>query len=552
MTTSAALGPHPRLNPPQGPVVFIILDGIGVGDGGTFDAVTAADTPILDALRADGLYRQLRAHGVSVGLPSDSDMGNSEVGHNILGAGRIFDQGAKSVDKAITSGTIWDGTWREMIGHLEQNHGTLHLLGLLSDGNVHSHIDHLFALLEQATLEGIARVRIHVLLDGRDVPDRSADEYVQKLETRLTEINNDSRFDYRIASGGGRMVTTMDRYEADWRIVENGWRAHVLGTASPYADTQSALATMRENEPGISDQVLPSFTICDADGPIGTVEDHDAVVLFNFRGDRAVEICQAFTAGGNFTGFERERVPDVFFAGMMLYDGDLSIPDRFLVTPESVANTVSEQLANTGVTQFACSETQKYGHVTYFWNGNRSTKFDDDTEDYLEIPSDLVPFEQRPWMKSAETADAVLQSLREGKHRFIRVNFAGGDMVGHTGVFRAAVLSVESIDFALGRIVPAVKAAGGCLVITADHGNVDDMVEREKDGSPRYTEGGEPQWRTSHSLNPVPFTIVDFSDRDLTLRADLPNAGLANVGATLIELLGYGAPDDYEPSLLDS
>ncbi|MCH9672532.1 MAG: 2,3-bisphosphoglycerate-independent phosphoglycerate mutase [Gammaproteobacteria bacterium] len=550
-TRPPLLKQHATLPPPQGPVVFVILDGVGVGARDEYDAVAAANIPTLEKLQATGLHRQLRAHGVSVGLPSDGDMGNSEVGHNILGAGRIFDQGAKSVDKAVESGTMWEGTWREMVSHLDADGGRLHLLGLLSDGNVHSHMAHLFALLDQARREGIPSVYVHVLLDGRDVPDRTAEQYVAQLEERLAAIRDDTGYDYRIASGGGRMVTTMDRYEADWRIVERGWQAHVLGSAEPFASAEAAITASRAATPGISDQQLPPFTVCDADGtPIGTIEDNDAVVFFNFRGDRAVEICQAFTAGDNFSGFERKRVPDVFFAGMMLYDGDLNIPENFLVTPEVVSNTISEYLAGTSLHQFACAETQKYGHVTYFWNGNRSAKFDPQTEEYLEIPSDQVSFDERPWMKSAETTDALIAALKEDRYRFIRANYAGGDMVGHTGSFRAAVIALESIDLALARLVPEVQARNGCLVITADHGNADDMVERAKDGAPLFDDGGMPRWRTSHSLNPVPLTIIDFSGREYALRTDLPKAGLANVAATIIELLGFAAPDEYEPSLL--
>lgn len=542
---------HPHAPSPTGPVLLVIMDGVGVGQKDAFDAVHAARTPTLDRLHADSLYRTLLAHGTAVGLPSDGDMGNSEVGHNILGAGRIFDQGAKSIEKAIESGEIWDGEWSQMIAHARAHDSCLHLLGLLSDGGVHSQLTHLFALIDRAHAEGIANVRLHVLTDGRDVPDHSAHEYIDKLEAHLASINADSDRDYRIASGGGRMLTTMDRYAADWGIVARGWQAHVLGRARVFGSASEAIETLRAEKAGISDQSLDAFTIVDESGQaVGTIEDGDAVVLFNFRGDRAIEICQAFESGDEFDGFERERVPDVYFAGMMLYDGDLDIPRRYLVAPQTVTNTISEHIARLGLPQFACAETQKYGHVTFFWNGNRSDKFDAETESWLEIPSDRVPFEERPWMKSAETADAVIEAIREGRHRFIRTNFAGGDMVGHTGVFDAAVLAVESVDLALARILPELEAAGGCLVVTADHGNADDMVERDKSGEPLFDKAGRPRWRTSHSLNPVPVYIKDFSSRAPILRTDLNQAGLSNIAATLIELLGYGTPSDYEPSLL--
>ena len=545
------LQPHPNIPAPPGPVVLVIMDGVGVGRGDAFDAVHTARTPTLDRLRRESLYRTLLAHGTAVGLPSDADMGNSEVGHNILGAGRIFDQGAKSIEKAFESGAIWDGVWTELIEHLKARDSCLHFLGLMSDGGVHSHLNHLLALIERAHGEGIAKVRLHLLTDGRDVPDRSAHEYIARISEHLDVVNSEPGRDYRIASGGGRMVTTMDRYEADWSIVERGWHAHVLGRARGFASALEAIETMRAEHPGISDQVLDSFTVVDdAQRPVGSIEDGDAVVLFNFRGDRAIEICQAFTAGDEFTGFERERVPQVLFTGMMLYDGDMNIPEKYLVAPQNVSDTVSEYIARAGLRQFACAETQKFGHVTYFWNGNRSDKFNDDTETYLEIPSDLVPFDQRPWMKSAQSADAVIAAIRTGKDRFIRVNFAGGDMVGHTGAFEAAVLAVEAVDLALARILPEVEAARGCVLITADHGNADDMVERDKNGAPLVDEAGRPRARTSHSLNPVPVYIKDFAARAPALRTDINQAGLSNIASTLLELLGYAAPGEYEPTLL--
>jgi len=548
---SVTLARHPQAPKLGGPLVLIILDGVGIGAGDAYDAVKVARTPVLDRLSAEALSRTLQAHGTAVGLPSDADAGNSEVGHNILGAGRIFDQGAKCVDKAIASETIWQGVWTGVIEQVRQHQSTLHLLGLLSDGNVHSNMDHLLALIDRAHAEGVRRLRLHCLTDGRDVPDFTAERYVTQVEEHFRVINQHPGIDFCIASGGGRMITTMDRYEADWSIVERGWQAHVLGTARPFSSALEAIGTLRKEQTKISDQRLDAFTICDANGPVGPIEDGDAVVLFNFRGDRAIEISQAFTQGESFRGFDRERVPDVYFAGMMLYDGDLAIPEHYLVSPETVEKTVSEYLALTGISQFACAETQKFGHVTYFWNGNRSDKFDDTSETYLEIPSDLVPFEQRPWMKSAETADAVIDAIERGEHRFIRANFAGGDMVGHTGAFEASVIAVESLDLALARIVPVVEHAGGCLVVTADHGNADDMVERGKDGVAEVDEDGAPRWRTAHSLNPVPLLICDFAKRSPRLRGDLNQAGLANVAATLVELLGFAAPEEYEPSLLE-
>jgi 2,3-bisphosphoglycerate-independent phosphoglycerate mutase len=529
------------------PLVLVVMDGVGVGQGDAFDAVALANTPNLDQLASESC-RTLAAHGVAVGLPSDADMGNSEVGHNILGAGRIFDQGAKRVDKAIASGSTWTSdAWQRIIEACADNGGTLHLIGLLSDGNVHSNISHLFEIIRQAAEDRVSTIRVHALFDGRDVADPSAERYIALTQDEFAKYPD---VDIRFASGGGRMVTTMDRYGADWRIVEAGWRAHVLGTAHPVPDLVSGVEWGRST--GVrSDQLLPAFTVVDeSQQPIGEIIDGDAVVMFNFRGDRAIELSQAFEAGPEFDEFDRERVPDVFFAGMALYDGDTNTPSSYLVGPESVDSTVSEIIAAAGIPQWAGAETQKFGHITYFWNGNRSSKFNADLETYVEIPSDLVPFDQRPWMKSAETADAAIDAIRSGEFGFIRMNLAAGDMVGHTADLAATRIAVESVDLAIGRIARAVAATNGCLLVTADHGNADDKVERDRNGEPLLNPDGSPQLRTAHSLNPVMFAVHDSDGPSIHLRDDLPNAGLANVAATILQLLDLPVPADYEPSLL--
>ncbi|HSL74904.1 MAG TPA: 2,3-bisphosphoglycerate-independent phosphoglycerate mutase [Ilumatobacteraceae bacterium] len=530
------------------PLVLVVMDGVGVGRHDAFDAVALANTPTLDRLET-GAYRTLRAHGTAVGLPSDADMGNSEVGHNILGAGRIFDQGAKRIDNAVASGAIWKSHAWQRVVEVCAGGGTLHLIGLLSDGNVHSNISHLSEILRQAAEESVGTIRIHALFDGRDVADPSAERYIALTEFEFAKY---PAVDVRFASGGGRMVTTMDRYGANWSVVEAGWRAHVLGDAHPVPDLVAGVEWGRST--GVrSDQLLPAFTVVDGDGqPVGPIVDGDAVICFNFRGDRAIELSQAFEAGPDFAEFDRQRVPDVFFAGMALYDGDTNTPSSYLVEPESVDTTVSEIIASAGITQWAGAETQKFGHITYFWNGNRSSKFNDDLETYVEIPSDLVPFDQRPWMKSAETADAAIDAVRSGEYGFIRMNLAGGDMVGHTADIAATRIAVEAVDLAIKRIAEAIAAANGCLVVTADHGNADDKVERDNDGEPLLSPEGEPLLRTAHSLNPVMFAVHDFGGLPVALRDDLPDAGLANVAPTILQLLGLEIPPDYEPSLLQS
>ncbi len=523
-----------------GPVVFVIMDGVGIGKRDESDGVFLAYTPELDCLFEAPLYMTLKAHGTAVGMPSDDDMGNSEVGHNTLGAGRVFPQGAKLVAEAIASGRIFDGAaWKEAVARTNQG-GTLHLMGLLSDGNVHSHIDHVLAMLDRAASEGVPRVRLHVLLDGRDVGERSALMYLEKLEAKLSALNADGA-DYRIASGGGRMITTMDRYGADWSIVERGWKAHVLGDARAFASASEAVQTYYKEDPRITDQYLDSFIIAENGSPVGTIEDGDAVIFFNFRGDRAMEMSQAFE-DNEFGHFDRQRQPDVFYAGMMQYDGDAHIPKHFLVEPSEIDGTIGQYLCASGVTSYAISETQKYGHVTYFWNGNNSGYINESLETYVEITSDRVPFDQRPTMKAAELTDALIETVRGGKHKFIRVNYPNGDMVGHTGVPISVRMSVEAVDLALSRLLPEIEKAGGIAVITADHGNADCMFTM-KDGK------REPM--VAHTLNPVPFIIQDYSGANRWKVRTVDTPGLSNVAATLMTLLGLEPPEAYDPSLVE-
>jgi len=543
---------HPRFAGIKGPVVLAVLDGVGVGAGDEADAVKLAATPTLDGLWAPGARCTLRAHGKAVGLPTDDDMGNSEVGHNALGCGRVYDQGASLVDKAIKSGAMFEGdAWRAVVDRCKSSGTPLHYVGLLSDGNVHSHIDHLTAMLERAAADGVAEQFVHVLTDGRDVDRRSALAYIDRLEQVLGQISAAPDRSARIASGGGRMLVTMDRYEADWAMVERGWKAHVHGEARPFASAREAVQTAYDEDPDVDDQYIPAFVVADGGTPVGPIEDGAAVICFNFRGDRVIEISRAFEEDA-FEPFDRGRRPEVLYMGMMEYDGDTHVPGHYLVTPPDIERTMGEYLVRNGVPQLAISETQKYGHVTYFWNGNRSGKFDDSLETYVEIPSDVVPFDQRPWMKAAEITDALIRELREGNHRFARVNYANGDMVGHTGNLRATIIGVEAVDLQLARLAAAVDKLDGALVVTADHGNADDMYMRNKDGSVKRGDTGDPVARTSHSLNPVPLMIRDNNRGDrYEIDPDRArDAGLAAVAATCMELLGFAAPDDEAPSLL--
>lgn len=542
------LEPSKRFPPSKGPIVTIVLDGVGISPRDEGDAVKTARTPTLDALRALYPWRTLRAHGLAVGMPSDDDMGNSEVGHNAMGAGRIFAQGAKLVAAALASGAIWQGqAWKDIVATARAG-GTLHFLGLFSDGNVHSHLDHLKAMIVRAKEEGVRRVRIHALLDGRDVGETSALDYVDPFEAFLGELRRSS-FDVAIASGGGRMSVTMDRYEADWSMVARGWAIHVRGEGRRFPSAHAAIEAYRAEKPGVIDQDLPGFVIEQGGAPLGPIVDGDAVVFFNFRGDRAIEITRAFTEE-TLAAFDRGPLPRVTYAGMMQYDGDLKLPKRFLVVPPAIDRTVSEYLARSGVTQYALSETQKFGHVTYFWNGNRSGKFDAASETYAEVPSDVVPFEQRPWMKCAEVTDALIEAVKSGKYRFLRVNYPNGDMVGHTGNFEAVVTAMQCLDLQLARLIPVILEAGGTAMVTADHGNADEMFELDKKGNVKRDANGHTKAKTSHTLSPVPFILVT-APGSVRLRADLPAAGLSNIAATVCGLLGFAPPEGYDPSLVE-
>jgi 2,3-bisphosphoglycerate-independent phosphoglycerate mutase len=527
--------------PRKGPLLLIIMDGVGLGRQDESNAVYLANTPCLDRLFKSKFFTTLQAHGTAVGLPSDEDMGNSEVGHNALGAGRVFAQGAKRVNKAIEDRSIFESDeWHKLVDGVKDLDRTFHFIGLLSDGNVHSHIDQLFAMVERLAKEGVRRVRVHVLLDGRDVPERSALGYIDRTEEVLGRICSGKGYDYRIASGGGRMVTTMDRYNADWAVVKRGWDAHVLGKARQFSSAREAVETYYKEDPDITDQYMDSFVIARDREPVGRIADGDSVVFFNFRGDRAIEISRAFEER-DFSEFNREAYPDVRYAGMMEYDGDLHIPKYYLVNPPEIDRTVCEYLCSAGIRMFAISETQKYGHVTYFWNGNKSGYVCRDLEEYIEIPSDKIQFDRAPAMKAPEITEKTIELLKSGGFRFGRLNFANGDMVGHTAVPKAIISGMETVDSCVQRLLDIVKELDGIAIVTADHGNADEMFT---------VEDGKKIPKTAHTLNPVPFVIYDPQYAGEYKMAGLSKRGLSNVAGTILNLLGFENVDDYDPSLI--
>ncbi len=536
----------------KGPLLTIVMDGVGIAPDNGANAVAAAHTPTLDYLMANYPMLKIKAHGTAVGLPSDDDMGNSEVGHNALGSGQVFAQGAKLVSQSIETGKIFaSDTWKLLVDGVKKNSSTLHFMGLFSDGNVHSHIDHLKALINRAVEESVSKIRLHILLDGRDVGETSALDYVEPFEAYLAELRSKGT-DICIASGGGRMQVTMDRYEANWGMVELGWKTHVLGEGRAFTSAKEAIETYRA-ELKVIDQDLPPFVIAENGNPVGTINDGDSVIFYNFRGDRSIEISKAFESGADFDKFDRKRVPTVLYAGMLEYDGDLHIPSRYLVNPPEITNTMTEYLVDTGVSELAISETQKYGHVTYFWNGNKSGKFSETLETYIEVPSDVVPFEQRPWMKCAEITDKLIECLKSGEYKYLRVNFPNGDMVGHTGSFLATECSMEALDLQLARLLKVVDELEGAAIITADHGNADEMYEIDKKTKgPKANKDGSFKAKTSHTLNPVPCIIYDnFTKDGYSVKLGREDFGLSAVAATTVNLLGYEAPEIWDESMVE-
>ena len=547
----------------QGPVVLAVMDGVGLSPLRSGNAVRQAHTEFLDYALTHYPNLPLAASGEAVGV-MPRQMGNSEVGHNTLGSGQIIPQGIAQVEAAFQSGTVWESrAWRDLVKYCQKHTApTLHFCGIFSDGGVHSDIKYLEQMIARAYQEGIKRVRVHCVFDGRDVAPYSEPKYIRRLEQFFRRFPD---ADYRIATGGGRMVMTADRYGNDWPMVKLGWDAMVHGRAPhQFASAEEAIRKLRQLQPKVQDQYLPAFVVVDPQGhPVGRIKSGDAVIYYDFRADRAVEITTAFTAK-SFKHFDRGTVPEIYFAGLTEYDADHHIPKRTLVPPITIEQPLNTFLGAHGITQLAVSETVKFGHITYYFNGNSYELAPG--EEHLEIPSDPHPFNTRPWMKSAEITDAILERLHE--FQFIRLNFPGGDMVGHFAELEPTIVALEAIDLALRRLASAVDQAGGMLIITADHGNAEELLDR--DGNPK----------TSHTTNPVPCIFYDntknarryrlvnpssriaspttahpvTAPRSTTSRstaAPIPHPGLANLAATIATLLGQpDYPALWQPPLI--
>ncbi len=534
----------------RNPVLLIVMDGWGLGSGGEADAISQAETPVFDRLWRDFPHTELLTHGPYVGLSSEKDLGGSEVGHLTMGAGQILDQGPTRINKAIKDGSFYTSEALQALIERCRGGGCLHLLGLLSDGNIHSHLSHFRAVIEHAFESGLKCLRVHALLDGRDVPIQSAQTYVRLLEEIFASINAHDGFDYAFASGGGREKITMDR-DNDWSKVAEGWRLMVHGEGKArFSSMLEAIEHFRAESSGMIDQDMPGFVIVDGTGaPRGAINDGDAVIMMNFRSDRAVEISEAFEMD-DFAGFERGRRPDVLYAGMMVYDEDRNLPSLQLMGPTKVDYPLGKRLVDMGIHQFRLTETQKYPHVTFFFNGGYREPLDASLEDYILIPSDKgISFADAPEMQAAVIADKAVALIESGEYGFGLINFANADMVGHCGKLDAAIHAVEAVDAAVGSIVDALQAAGGCALITADHGNAEEMSVQTGDSR-------EPC--TRHSINPVPCILFDAAyDGSFVLRQpaedDDVNAtpGLSHIAATILTMLGQETPAKLQPSLIE-
>ncbi|MDO4508253.1 MAG: 2,3-bisphosphoglycerate-independent phosphoglycerate mutase [Candidatus Saccharibacteria bacterium] len=519
----------------DGPVVLAILDGVGLAVDGPGNAVARARTLFLEKAAREYPHVALDASGEAVGL-TPGQMGNSEVGHNTIGAGQIIKQGLARVDEALGTGEAFKTeAWKGAISRAK-NSGTLHFSGIFSDGGVHSSIDHLEKMVEQAYRDGVRRMRLHAVFDGRDVLPQSEPKFIRRFEKFAKQFND---ADIRIASGGGRMVCVSDRYESDWDMVKRGFDMMVYGRADHYfKNAEEAIIELRAENPEVQDQNLPPFVIVEENGePVGKVLPGDALIYFDFRADRAIEIAQAFIYR-DFPYFDRGNYSpdDIFFVGMTEYNSDTHVPEHRLVEPVEIHNTLNQFLAEHGVSQFACSETVKFGHVTYYFNGNSYERAKG--EKFYEVESYDGALEERPWMRTAEVTDKIIEEMPN--YKFLRLNFPGGDMVGHTADLVATTMAVEAVDLSLRRIADKVRELKGVLIIIADHGNAEEVLTRE---------GNK---KTSHTTNPVPFILYDATEnREKYEIRGGKKYGLSNVAATIATLFGLeNYPEEWQESII--
>ena len=492
------------------PTTLIIMDGFGLANASDDNAVSLAQTPVLDRLFREYANTTLSASGLDVGLP-DGQMGNSEVGHTNIGGGRVVFQDLPRISRAIDDGSFFKNeAYNKAMDNCLKNGSSLHLYGLLSDGGVHSHIQHLFALLQMAKDKGLEKVYVHCFLDGRDVSPTSGKSFVQELCDKCAEI------------GVGKIATVMGRYYAmdrdkRWERVQMAYDAMVYGEGIHNADPVDAVAKSYAN--GVTDEFVEPV-VCDSEGTIG---DNDSVIFFNFRPDRAREITRAIV-DPEFDGFQREFFPTTYVCNT---EYDASMPNVLVAWPRvAVKNGLGEYLSSMGMTQLRIAETEKYAHVTFFFNGGVEKQYPG--EDRVLVPSPKVAtYDLQPEMSAFEVCDKCVERIESGAYDVIILNFANCDMVGHTGVLEAAVKAVETVDTCVGKVVDATLKMGGIAMITADHGNAEDM--KQEDGSPM----------TAHTTNPVPFILCGAG-------SELRTGRLADIAPTILDVLGLACPPEMD------
>ena len=498
------------------PTVLLILDGYGERKEKDGNAIALANTPVMDKLKKEFPYVEGQASGLFVGLP-DGQMGNSEVGHMNMGAGRIVYQELTRITKAIEDGDFFENkALKEAVEHCKKENTALHFMGLVSSGGVHSHIGHIYGLLELAKRAGLKKVYLHAFLDGRDTPPDSGKSFLMDVEKKMQEL------------GVGEIATISGRYYAmdrdkNYDRVEKAYRAMVDGTGEKASSIEEAIDASYAKK--VYDEfVLP--TVIEKDGAVHTVSDGDAIIFFNFRPDRAREICHAF-CDDEFNFFNRGARKKVFF--VCFTDYDPTIPNkRVAFEKEEIHNTLGEVVSNLGKNQLRIAETEKYAHVTFFFNGGKEEPYENEDRILVPSPKEVPTYDLKPEMSCYTVTEKLTEAIRSGKYDLVVANFANPDMVGHTGVLSAAIKAIEVVDECMGKVVDAVESMHGNLFILADHGNADIMID-EKTGEPY----------TAHTTNPVPFILV--SDEKHKLRE---GGCLADVAPTLLELMGIPQPKE--------
>lgn len=507
-------------------VCLIVMDGWGINPRKDSNAVLMADLPNLNRLSSVYPCTSLDACGLAVGLPQ-GQMGNSEVGHLTIGSGRVIYQELTRITRAVeTNGFEKNPVFAKLLRDVKNTGASLHIMGLVSDGGVHSHINHLFAILDATREQGLEKVFIHGFLDGRDTPPSSGLAYIKKLEYYLTKLGIGA-----IATISGRYFA-MDR-DKRWERVKKAYDAMTEGLGNKAKSAEEAVRSAYKR--GETDEfVVPTVITETAGGPVAAISDGDSVLFFNFRADRAREITAAI-AKDEFAGFERQKRPAVKkFVCMTEYDVKFNLPVMF--SPQSIENILGEVVSNKGLKQFRVSETEKYAHVTFFFNGGKEEPFPG--EDRLLIPSikDVRTYDLRPEMRAHEIADAAVEKINGGDYSFMLMNFANPDMVGHTGVLKAAIKTCEAVDASVGKVVEAALKKGWKVIITADHGNAEQMLDYETN---------EPH--TAHSLNPVPFMLIDDSLKAVALKK---GRGLKDIAPTVLKLMGIEKPPEMQGEAL--